>query len=68
MYITFHFQSVTKCQILIVRKHVRRASTVFMVMNTTVSQIVIGGNPAIRKKKIPLRYEKSSRAVKAAGA
>jgi hypothetical protein len=51
MYITFHFQSVTKCQILIVRKHFRRASTIFMVMNTTVSQILICGNPAIRKKK-----------------
>jgi hypothetical protein len=37
-----------------------------MVMNTTVSQIVIGGNPAIRKK-IP-RYENYFRDVKVAGA
>jgi hypothetical protein len=38
-----------------------------MVMNTTVSQMVIGGNPAIRTK-IPLRYDNSSWDVKAAGA
>jgi hypothetical protein len=66
-YITFHFQSVTKCHILIVGKHFRRARTIFMVMNTTVSQIVIGGNPAIRKK-ISLRYKNSSWDVKVAGA